>query len=74
MTHEDLDVDDVLELCTEILEEIYELPSKAGEFADGTSETVLSIKEWIEEHQHFTEAQISALRNIQRGVRKWLSD
>lgn len=66
------DITEVLEMCDDIIMEIGELPEQAEEFADSVENTVFDIRNWIEDNNHVTDRQLSALRNIRAGVRKWL--
>ena len=57
--------------CESLLAELADLPERAENFVASAEETVLSIQEWIEEHQHVTPAQTKALYNILSGASKW---
>lgn len=67
-----MDAYDAVVFCDDILNMLYELPEKANDFAEEVKEKVESMKDWIEENDTVTDAQIVALNNIKRGVEKWL--
>lgn len=62
---------EALQLCEDILEMLGDLPERAAEFSESVEDKVLSIMKWAE-IDSVTEAQLQALRNMQRGVEKWL--
>jgi hypothetical protein len=63
--------EEAVELCTEIISALEDLPEAAEEFAESVEEKVISIREWIESNQHVTENQLIALQNMKDGVQKW---
>jgi Fe-S-cluster formation regulator IscX/YfhJ len=64
--------EDAVELCTEIVAELADLPERAENFVESVEEKVLSIQDWIEDNKHVTDKQIEALKNMHLGVQKWL--
>ena len=62
---------EALELCEDILEALPELPERAEEFADSVEEKTLQIKKWAE-IDAVTDGQLIALRNMKKGVYKWI--
>lgn len=63
--------DEALELGQEILDALEYLPEAAEDFASSVRDKVEGIMAWIEEKQHVTENQVSALNNMMAGVEKW---
>lgn len=61
-----------VEQCDDLLAACLDLPSRAEDFAFSVREKVESIRDWIVEHEHVTEAQLSALDNMNGGVDRWL--
>ena len=66
------EVQNAIEQCERILEMCDEVPDRGEEFADGVRERTQSIFEWIEENRHVTDAQITALENMESGVSRWI--
>jgi uncharacterized coiled-coil DUF342 family protein len=64
---------DFAEMCEATLAVIDELPDRAEDFRESASETVQSMKEWAEEHEHVTDKMVTALENIDEGASKWVS-
>jgi len=83
MVTEDDVIDDVIDECNGItwLEKIDELITLAGhvayqyviaeEFCDGVIATLKSIEQKITTHGEPTLGQERAIKNIERGLRKW---
>lgn len=67
-----LAADEAVEQCDNILELIEELPERAEEFGDSVREKVESMKAWIVEHDHVTEAQQQSLTNMESAVLRWI--
>lgn len=61
-----------LDLCKSLLEKVDELPERAEEFADSVRDKTENIQQWMEENDHATDAQITALENMESGVDRWL--
>lgn len=68
-----LAAEEAIEQCDNILELIEELPDRAEDFGDSIRTKVESMREWIVEHDHVTEAQQQSLDNMENGVLRWLS-
>jgi len=56
----------------ELLELLDQLPDAAEEFAESVREKTEGILVWIEESEHVTDAQETALENMFLGAEKWL--
>jgi hypothetical protein len=73
MTWEEAD-----EMCDDICETIDDMDEdtldRGDEFFENVRERVVGIQETITRSQHVTERQESSLRNMLRGVRKWVHD
>lgn len=57
----------IIGLCAEVTK------PEAAEFIDSVTSSVRSTHDWIEENQHVTDEQQTALDNWEEGVRKWLA-
>ncbi len=66
------DWEDAIDLAGEIQELLDELPERAEEFRDSVEQKVSDISISIVKARHVTEGQFQALRNMEKGVRKWL--
>lgn len=62
---------EALEVADAILLLLPELPEKAEEFVESVEGKVESIRGWVEDNEHVTEKQESALDNMLRGAEKW---
>jgi hypothetical protein len=71
MMCETCDWEGALELAEEIQDEAEELPERAEDFASSVTETATDMATWIEENEHVTEAQETALENMRAGITKW---
>ena len=69
-----MDVDEAVEMCDKILEDLDLLPERAAEFSDSVAEKVGGMRDWNEEHQAVTDRMSTALENIRGGVDKWLGN
>lgn len=67
-----LAADEAIEQCDNILELIDELPERAEDFGMSVGEKVASIKTWIEQNDHVTDAQKQSLDNMQGAVLRWI--
>jgi hypothetical protein len=67
-----MEPNDALELCSEILGLLDDLPDRAEDFAASVEEKVQSMQEWIEEHGDCTANMGTALENMHAGVLRWL--
>lgn len=56
----------------ELLELIEHLPEEAESFARGVTESVKGIMRTIEEREHVTDRQSTALDNMRSGVERWI--
>ncbi len=65
------EVEEAIKLATEILELAEDLPVPAEDFAASVTEKTESIMEWIEKHDHVTDAQLEALENMKTGMEAW---
>ena len=65
-------VQEALELVDSILSGCNQIPEEGEDFASGVSERAFSIGETIEQRQHVTDKQFSALENMLSGVERWL--
>lgn len=68
-----------LEWCEEIITKAHEIqegdyPSAAVDFASSIEETVDSIATTISDQQRVTDAQMTALRNMDHGLDKWIEN
>jgi len=59
-------------LSAKILEKINKLPLEAKEFGTSITTTVHKIIDWVTDKDFVTDKQFKALKNINRGVDKWL--
>jgi len=55
----------------EALVEVDDLPPAAFDFADSVQEKLESIAIWIDDNQHVTEAQKTAINNMRGGIDNW---
>lgn len=66
--------EEAVQLCKSIIESVAELPERVKEraavFTESVGDKVASIQEWIEEHEHVTEAMQASLHNMQAGGRE----
>ena len=52
-----------------------ENPSESAKtFANSVRGKALSMKEWMEEHEHTTESMVNALGNMLEGANRWVED
>lgn len=49
-----------------------DLPERAEDFADSVKEKLGSIEAWVEEKKHITDAQQSAVANMEAGIGRWM--
>ena len=59
------DIDDALASAESI-------PERGAEFADSVTTKLQSIKDWIEDNHHVTDAQETAVANMADGIQRWL--
>jgi hypothetical protein len=59
--------------CERILASITCLPDRAQDFGESVQEKVESIQAWIEDNERVSEAQQTALDNMESGIDRWLS-
>lgn len=57
--------------CKEVLDEVDDLPTRAGSFAESVREKVEGMMEWAEEKRRVTERMTESLENMSEGVAKW---
>ena len=55
----------------ESLPRLEKLPEAAEDFACSVQEKLESMATWIEENEHVTEAQSTAIQNMINGIEKW---
>lgn len=67
-----MDYEEALGICEQILDLTDDIPEAGQSFADSVREKTEGIQYWIEENEHCTEAQGSALENMLAGVERWL--
>jgi hypothetical protein len=48
-----------------------DLPERAEDFADGVLEKLRSIRQWVVDNDHVTEAQERAVQNMAGGIARW---
>lgn len=58
--------DRILTMCDEV-----DSDSRGADFVAEIAEKVQSVRDWVEEKNHVTEKQLSALNGWERGVEKW---
>jgi len=66
------ELNEAIDLCKQILDEVDALPEAAEDFASSVSDKALSIQEWIEENDYVTPKQLSALKNMLTGIHRWM--
>ncbi len=66
------DAKQAIRQCESILSDCEDIPERGEDFAAGVIERVESIQGWIEENKHVTEAQESALKNMENAVARWV--
>ena len=64
--------EETLELIGEALDRVEDLPASASDFADGVTDRLESIGDWIEKKKHTTDKQKTAVTNMYRGIERWL--
>lgn len=69
---ENCDWQEWLARIREIQELLPDLPEKAFDFASGVHDTLEGIGSWVEENEHITDAQKTAVENLDAGVQGWL--
>ena len=67
----DCDWENALEQANDLIERAGDLPERASDFAESVQETLEGIASWIAENEHVTDAQQTALDNIEGGIEKW---
>ena len=60
--------EDYLEEIAATFDAATDLPDRAADFADSVTEKLEGIAAWVEEHEHVTEAQKTAVANMAVGV------
>jgi len=68
----DRDWEDFLVEAQELLDILDEITGRGASYADSVSAQLQDIMEWVEENEHVTERQQSALENWREGAEKWL--
>jgi len=68
----DVDTEEALDHCEEILRLVDAIPTAGQAFADSVAEKAEAIKAWVIEHEDVTEDQLTALRNMREGVERWV--
>mgnify|MGYP001358390566 CR=1 FL=1 len=63
---------DALEEIRDVLADVELLPERAEGFAASVEEKLDSMAAWIEENEHVTDAQMTAIANMRTGVERWL--
>lgn len=66
------DWEDCIGDIDEALSNLSGLPEAAADFAASVEEKLTSIREWVEDNEHVTEAQEDAVDNMAAGIRKWM--
>lgn len=54
------------------LSDLAGLPEAAADFSGSVEEKLESIRAWVEEHEHVTEAQETAVANMANGIQGWM--
>ena len=67
----DCEWETALEHAEDLIVRAEDLPERAADFAESIQETLKGIAAWVEENEHVTDAQQTALDNIEGGVEKW---
>ncbi len=65
-------VQEALDLVDSIVSGCDDIPEEGADFASSVAERASSIGETIEQRQHVTDKQFSALENMLSGVERWL--
>lgn len=72
------DTEQDIETANELIEEITtladDLPEEAEDFGLSVLDTVRDISSYMEENEHVTKKQITALENMLDGLRRWIHD
>lgn len=68
----DDDTDEAYELVKEINDLSDDLPEEAEEFGSSVCEKANAIQVTIEENERVTSGQLTALKNMKRGMEKWI--
>lgn len=66
------DYESWLDEIHDAVEEAETLPERAEDFAASVVEKLEDIAAWVEDNEHITEAQQTAVENMRAGIEKWL--
>lgn len=67
----DPDVVDFVIGCDALLGRVDDLPTRAGDFAEGVRERIDGMRAWAIERNHVTAKMTQALDNMDAGVGRW---
>lgn len=54
------------------LSDLAGLPDQAADFAASVEEKLVDTKCWVEDNEHITDAQATAVDNMIAGIQKWM--
>ena len=63
--------DRVIQQAEALLDDLVNLPDRAGEFKSSVREKTESMLKWINDNQHVTEKMAAAIANMAGGAKKW---
>lgn len=66
------DWEEFIDECSEVMDLLEDLPSKADGYVSNVDEKVSGIQNWVEEAEHCTDNQKNAIANIRRGAERWM--
>lgn len=61
-----------LETIRGAISDAADLPERAEDFADSVTEKLEDIEAWVEENEHITDGQTSAVSNMEAAIGRWM--